>query len=83
MAFLAGFIYYLTVFIVYCAAIFGAVKLGILWRKKREGAGRQDCGLKIPEITGEGKYIKHKGDCYGTGFNEISWRAAARAYTQL
>ena len=33
MAFLAGFIYY-------CAAIFGAVKLGIVWRKKREGAGR-------------------------------------------
>ena len=40
MAFLAGFIYYLTVFIVYCAAIFGAVKLGIVWRKKRERAGR-------------------------------------------
>ena len=40
MAFLAGFISYLTVFIVYCAAIFGAVKLGIVWRKKREGAGR-------------------------------------------
>ena len=40
MAFLAGFIYYLTVFIVYCAAIFSAVKLGIVWRKKREGAGR-------------------------------------------
>ena len=40
MAFLAGFIYYLTVFIVYCAAIFGAVKLGILLRKKLEGAGR-------------------------------------------
>ena len=40
MAFLAGFIYYLTVFIVYCAAIFGAVKLGKKKNKKREGAGR-------------------------------------------
>lgn len=36
MAFLAGFLYYLGIFIVYCAAIFGAVKLGIAWRKKAD-----------------------------------------------
>ncbi len=36
MALLAGFVYYFTVFILYCAAIFGAVKLGIFWRKKAD-----------------------------------------------
>ena len=34
MAFLAGFVYYLAIFIVYCAGIFGAVKLGIALRKR-------------------------------------------------
>ncbi len=38
MAFLAGFVYYLIVFIVYAAGIFGAVKLGIAWRKKSDRA---------------------------------------------
>gem|GEM_PF-6682164 len=36
MALLAGFVYYLFVFLVYCAGIFGAVKLGIFWRKKAD-----------------------------------------------
>ena len=36
MAFLAGFLYYLVIFIVYCAGIFGAVKLGIALRKKSD-----------------------------------------------
>ena len=36
MAFLAGFVYYLAIFIVYCAGIFGAVKLGIALRKRSD-----------------------------------------------
>lgn len=36
MAFLAGFLYYLVLFIVYCAGIFGAVKLGIALRKRSD-----------------------------------------------
>ncbi len=36
MAFLAGFVYYLTIFIVYCAAIFGAVKLGAFLRVRSD-----------------------------------------------
>lgn len=36
MAFLAGFVYYLAVFLLYCVGIFGAVKLGIFWRKKSD-----------------------------------------------
>lgn len=36
MAFLAGFLYYLAVFIVYGAGIFGAVKLGIALRKRAD-----------------------------------------------
>lgn len=35
MAFLAGLVYYLTVFVVYGAAVFGAVMLGSYLRKKK------------------------------------------------
>lgn len=35
MVFLAGFLYYLAIFVVYSAAIFGAVKLGAFLRKKK------------------------------------------------
>lgn len=38
MAFLAGFVYYLAEFIVFAAAIFGAVKLGIFLRKREDRA---------------------------------------------
>ncbi len=34
MAFLAGFVYYLGIFVVYSAAIFGAVKLGCFLRAR-------------------------------------------------
>lgn len=38
MPFLAGFVYYLVEFIVFSAAIFGAVKLGAFLRQKKEQA---------------------------------------------
>lgn len=38
MPFFAGFVYYLGIFIVYSVAIFGAVKLGVFMRKKKNAS---------------------------------------------
>ena len=46
MAFWAGFVYYLGIFVVYCAGIFGAVKLGIFWRKKSDAKKKALAGTQ-------------------------------------